>query len=213
MKKINLFTIILFAAIIIVFNSCIENEKDYLNVSPTSLHFEWDDNYDQRQNVVISSNRSIFQENISTSAEWCGIYFNTGRQELQIYPQKNTSSNNRTASVVISLGSLQRTIEVYQGGVTKLEAPIISLSTSIPGPDSHYTKVYVRWKPVSGATSFHVYRSSSADGTYTQINNTTNNYEFTDNYPLIGYNYYKVKAFVGNIESEFSNIEYVIIYQ
>ena len=55
------------------------------------------------------------------------------------------------------------------------------------------TSIKLSWNSVSGATSYNIYRSSSASGTYTSYGNlsATSGY---DNNPFNGANYYKVSA-------------------
>jgi len=55
------------------------------------------------------------------------------------------------------------------------------------------SSVIVSWSSVSGATSYKVYRSNSAAGTYSLIGSPSNS-SYTDNSPLDGYNYYKIAA-------------------
>ena len=67
------------------------------------------------------------------------------------------------------------------------------------------TSIVVQWDLVSEATYYEVYRSSSPDGSYSQVGSSTTNNQITDNSPLNGDNYYKVKAFNDDEESEYSN--------
>ena len=68
--------------------------------------------------------------------------------------------------------------------------------------------VHISWNSVADATRYKVYRSSSASGSYSQIGNPTNSTGFTDNNPLSGGNYYKVKAINDAGESDYSNYAY-----
>ena len=67
------------------------------------------------------------------------------------------------------------------------------------------SQIQVSWSSVSNATSYKVYRSSSANGSYTLIGSPTNIYYYDTN-PLTGYNYYKVKAVNNAGESAFSSV-------
>ena len=67
------------------------------------------------------------------------------------------------------------------------------------------SQIQVSWNSVSNATSYKVYRSSSANGSYTLIGSPTNIYYYDTN-PLTGYNYYKVKAVNSAGESAFSSV-------
>lgn len=55
-------------------------------------------------------------------------------------------------------------------------------------------EVRISWNPVSNATSYKVYRSRSASGTYSQIGSATTFTFLSDFSPNEGTNYYKVKA-------------------
>ena len=68
------------------------------------------------------------------------------------------------------------------------------------------TQIYIIWNSVSNATSYKVYRSSSASGSYSQIGSATSNTYLHDSNPLIGYNYYKVKAVNSAGESDYSPV-------
>ena len=90
----------------------------------------------------------------------------------------------------------------YSGGATVPSAPT-GVSATVSG-----SQVYVSWGSVSNATSYKVYRSSTASGTYTQIGSTTSNTYLYDSSPLTGYNYYKVKAVNSAGESSYSSYAY-----
>ena len=55
------------------------------------------------------------------------------------------------------------------------------------------SSIYITWQPVSGANSYKIYRSSSADGSY-KLNGGASSASYRDNSPMSGYNYYKVSA-------------------
>ena len=77
-------------------------------------------------------------------------------------------------------------------------------------------KVTITWQPVSGASSYSVWRSSSSNGSYSPLVYINSSTSYTDNWPSTGYNYYKVIANenIGNggmyIESDFSS--YTSVY-
>lgn len=77
-------------------------------------------------------------------------------------------------------------------------------------------KVTITWQPVSGASSYSVWRSSSSNGSYSPLVYINSSTSYTDNWPSTGYNYYIVKAneHIGNggmyIESDFSS--YTSVY-
>lgn len=61
-------------------------------------------------------------------------------------------------------------------------------STAVPN-------IQISWNSVSNATSYKVYRSTSASSGYSQIGSETSSTYFYDSNPKNGNNYYKVKAF------------------
>jgi hypothetical protein len=64
--------------------------------------------------------------------------------------------------------------------------------------------ISISWNAVSNATSYKIYRSSSVNGSYSQI--TTSYYTSVSDYnPLNGNNYYKVKAVNSVGESNYSS--------
>lgn len=70
---------------------------------------------------------------------------------------------------------------------TSLSAPT-GLNASING-----SAIRVSWNYVSNASNYKVYRASSSYGSYSLLTSTSNTY-YTDESPLNGSNYYKVKA-------------------
>jgi hypothetical protein len=65
--------------------------------------------------------------------------------------------------------------------------------------------ILISWSPVSNATSYKVFRSSSSGGSYSQIGSSTSNTYMYDDSPLSGSNYYKVKAVNNAGESSYSS--------
>lgn len=70
-------------------------------------------------------------------------------------------------------------------------------STTLPN-------VYISWNSVEGATQYIVYRSTTANGSYTQIATTASTFSYDGN-PKQGNNYYKVKAKNSAGESSYSD--------
>ncbi len=79
------------------------------------------------------------------------------------------------------------------GGTTVPDAPT-GVTAENTGP-VQYPSICISWNSVSNATSYKVYRSTSASGSYSQIGSETSYTTLYDNNPRQGYNYYKVKAF------------------
>ncbi len=86
---------------------------------------------------------------------------------------------------------------------TKPSAPTNVSATNIGS--ALLPTIQISWSSVSSATSYKVYRSSSASGSYSQIGSTTSSTSLSDNNPLTGYNYYKVKAVNSAGESDYSS--------
>lgn len=79
------------------------------------------------------------------------------------------------------------------GGTTVPDAPT-GVTAENTGP-VQYPSICISWNSVSNATSYKVYRSTSANGSYSQIGSETSYTTLYDNDPRQGKNYYKVKAF------------------
>ena len=88
------------------------------------------------------------------------------------------------------------------GGTTVPNAPTGVTATNVG--TSTVPKIEISWNTVSNATSYKVYRSSSANGSYSQIGSPSSN-SYIDFSPEYGYNYYKVKAVNSAGESGFSS--------
>ena len=92
------------------------------------------------------------------------------------------------------------------GGQQKPSAPT-GVTVSNEG-NNYIPDVRIRWNEVNNATSYYIYKSSSANGTYSKIGDTSYaSYGFTDtNAPTNGGTaYYKVKAVNSSGESPFSD--------
>lgn len=72
--------------------------------------------------------------------------------------------------------------------------------------NAYIPDVRVRWNPVSNATSYYIYKSSSANGSYSKIGENTYTSFYDSNPPTNGASaYYKVKAVNSAGESAFSD--------
>lgn len=89
------------------------------------------------------------------------------------------------------------------GGSTTVPNAPTGVTATNSGTSSN-PNVRISWNSVSTATSYKIYRSSSASGTYSQLGSTTNTY-YNDSNPMSGYNYYKVKAVNSAGESSYSS--------
>lgn len=74
--------------------------------------------------------------------------------------------------------------------------------------NNYIPEIRISWNSVSNATSYKIYRSTSAYGTYNQIGTATSSCKYSDYNPASGYNYYKVKAVNKAGESSYSNYAY-----
>lgn len=103
-----------------------------------------------------------------------------------------------------SSGSSSGLLALLGGG----EPGVLEAPQNVTASNGSFTdRVTVAWDAVTGATYYQVYRCDTEDGTYELIsdNETLTTYDDTD--PLVtdvNY-YYKVKAFNGTTESEFSD--------
>ena len=88
------------------------------------------------------------------------------------------------------------------GNSTKPNAP--TNVTAVNVGNGTRPEIKISWSSVSNATSYNIYRSSSASGSYSQINSTSDLYYYDLN-PLTGNNYYKVKAVNDAGESSYSS--------
>lgn len=70
--------------------------------------------------------------------------------------------------------------------------------------NAYIPEIHISWNSVQGATSYKVYRSTSANGSYSLLDETTYT-SLTDWSPRNGKNYYKVKAFNSAGGSDYSS--------
>ena len=87
--------------------------------------------------------------------------------------------------------------------VKKPSAPTGVTAESAGPPSAQY--VCITWNEVENATSYKVYRATSANGYYSQIGYETTKTLLYDYDPELGKNYYKVKAINSAGESEYSS--------
>ena len=106
-----------------------------------------------------------------------------------------------------SAGSMSSyTTYTFIAGCQQLNAPTGVTATNVGSSSS--PQIQISWNSVSTATSYKVYRSSSSNGTYSQIGSATSNTYLYDYSPMTGYNYYKVKAVNSAGESPYSSYAY-----
>ncbi len=90
---------------------------------------------------------------------------------------------------ITAYNSVSQTDSIYltQSTNTNVDPPLnVIIQPQIDG-------IHINWSPVSNATSFHIYRSSSINGTYTEISRVTTN-SFLDQTAPGNSNYYYITA-------------------
>ena len=182
------------------------------SVSPTSLSFESNGG---GRGVYINSSNSW---SASSSATWCTLSpsSGSGSSTLHVDVTANTSSSARSTTVRVTSNGESQVINVTQsgtggggGGTTVPSAPT-GVTAANEGPVlSPY--VVVRWNEVSNATSYIIYRSGSASGTYSQVGTSTGLSFYDNGATAPGTYYYKVKAKNSAGTSGYSNYASVTI--
>lgn len=171
-------------------------------VSGTSITISW-------QSVSGANSYNIYR---SSSAN--GTYSQIGTSTSSSFRDNSPISgyNYYKISSVNDKGESQQSNYTYcnytsgGGSATIPNAPTNVSATNV-GND-YLPNIQISWSAVSNATSYLVYRSSTAYGTYTQIGSSTLNTYMYDSNPLSGNNYYKVKAANSAGTSSYSSYAY-----
>ena len=211
MKKL-LFLFTMAFAVILGLNSCGEETPPpvTLSVSPLSLNFPAEGG---SQTVQITTNafwHAIRYETFfNVNGDERGSPSGEGNTTITVNVSPNTSTNPRQGNIRIWASGRTDDYRLEMIGVTQAgtsgggggTAPSIPTggSATVSG-----NSVNLSWNSVSGATSYRIYRSSSASGTFSPIGTiawTT----FTDNSPLTGNNSYRVRAINSAGESQQSS--------
>ena len=170
------------------------------NVSGSRIRVSW--------NYV--SNASSYRVYRSSSSY--GTYTLLGSSSYSYYYDDDPLSNNyyKVTSVGSDGSESEKSSYAYcqysgggGGGVTSPDAP-----TGVTAENTGSTlvpNVKISWNSVTNATSYKVYRSSTASGTYSQLGSATSNTYLYDSSPMQGKNYYKVKAVNSAGESAYSS--------
>ena len=110
---------------------------------------------------------------------------------------------NGNTKMTLSFGDeVVMALYIYEGPIPSMEQENSSptgVTASVDG-----SSILISWQSVSGATKYKIYRSSSANGSYSLIGESSTN-SYRDNSPVSGYNYYKVSAVNNNGESQQSS--------
>ncbi len=125
--------------------------------------------------------------------------------KVRAYAQGMGGYYSEAVRVYVASGSGQEPGGEEPGGEpgAKPAAPTAVSATNVG--NAMLPEVEISWNAVPGATSYKVYRSSSASGFYTQIGGAVSTTRTSDYAPLTGANYYKVKAVNDLGESDFSS--------
>ena len=169
--------------------------------SSSSISVSWSavtgaTSYEVYYEVGSSTTKNLVSTVSSTS------YTHTGLSASTTYYYYIKAINNAGASS-FSSSAIATTTSGSGGGTTKPSAPTGVTASNVGS--ALIPEIRISWNSVSGATSYKVYRSSSASGTYSQIGSSTSYTQLSDISPLNGYNYYKVKAVNSAGESDYSS--------
>lgn len=118
--------------------------------------------------------------------------------------------NYYKVSAVNNYGESQQSSYAECNYTENIEPTTLSAPTNVRVANegnNYIPDVIVRWDAVSGAKTYKVYKSSSANGSYSLMEEVDAYYHAcTDpNPPTSGSRYYKVKAVNGSVESTYSN--------
>jgi fibronectin type 3 domain-containing protein len=175
------------------------SEYAYVDFRPTSLQ------PCPIQNLTISGNANTLTLNWQPYiAEYCGIPIsyevnkrNTITGEFDLLT--TTTNTNYTDNNVHPGLNWYEVVATNNAGASQNVSKISdNIPISVPlglGSGVSGNSIILQWNIVSKATGYQIFTSSSANGTYTLIDEITiNTNTWTDHYPNQGMNYYKIKA-------------------
>ena len=209
------FKVVLCAVTLIVMSACSSDsneEEPYLffNNSPIQIGSNGG-----IRGLTITSN---IQWRAYENCEWLQLSSDsgTGNGTLNIHVSPNTSSNSRSTEITIMSrsGSYNYSLYIIQdgnndnpGGGNTQQKPSAPTGVTVSNEGNNYTPdVRVRWNAVSNATTYYIYKSSSANGAYSKIGESSYTVYSDSNAPTNGASaYYKVKAVNNAGESTFSD--------
>lgn len=180
----------------------------YLSVSPTEINI---DNYIGGTSYISVSGAKANEVSISIADKWVSCQPD-GERHLFVAIGSNLTTSSRRTTITISYNGASKTVTVNQvgkgggsgGSNTKPAAPTnvrVENYGNVSIPD-----IRVSWSASSGATNYTVYRSTSANGSYSQIGSTSNTYMTDTRSVSVGNTYYyKVKASNSYGTSDYSN--------
>lgn len=174
--------------------------EQYFSVSPSQIDF---DKYQGGTSYVTVNGAKADDVAISVGDTWvsCKPY---SINSLAVTAGSNMSTNPRWTIITITYNGRSQTVKVTQvgkgggsggseGSTSKPAAPTnvrVENYGNVNIPD-----IRVSWSASSGATSYTVYRSTSANGSYSQIGSTSSTYMVDTRSVSVGNTYYyKVTA-------------------
>lgn len=187
-----------------------------LSASPQQLNYSKNGG---TQNVFLSgySTNSDYANKVSlsTSATWLTV--NHERDGVFTVKAASNPGSERTGSVTFSSAGSSCSISVTQdgsggstggdntGGQTNQKPAAPTGLTAIPDGPSTAPFAMVKWNNVQGATSYIVYRSNTAQGSYSQLKTVTYASYADESVKYGNTYYYKVKAVNSYGQSDFSS--------
>jgi len=162
--------------------------------SSSSIRITWN-------SISGASSYKIYRSSIVT-----GTYTQIGTNTTNNYTNTNLTPSTTyfyKVSMVTNTGA-ESDQSIYVSAAT----PAIAVPTNVTASAQSSSSIRISWTSVSEASSYRIYRSATASGTYTQIGtNTTNSYTNTNLTPSTAY-FYKVST-VTNTGAESDQSVYV----
>lgn len=131
-----------------------------------------------------------------------GTYTKVATTSARTYRDSSLTSGTTYYYKIVAYNSSETSSYSSAKGITPV---VIDRPTIYYSRADSTTSLTIKWSNVPCATSYHVYRATSASGTYTNIGNTTKT-SFTDSGLSSGVTYYyKVKAVGNSTAGKYSN--------
>lgn len=167
-------------------------------VSSKEIKLTWDPAVDAASYTVSRSTAENGTYSTIATAVKDTTYSNTGLTADRTYYYKVQAANSKGTSDYSNLVS----------AATLKLPPIPSAPTGLIAEAADSSIISLVWQPVTGATSYYVYRAASSSGTYSNIAIVTNN-SYSDTALMASTTYYyKVKAYNESGLSNYSSIVY-----
>jgi putative cell wall-binding protein len=91
-------------------------------------------------------------------------------------------------------GVVSDTVLLSFGSVTSDSSRVPSVPTDLDATEVSSDEIYLDWDAASRATSYYIYRATSANGTYSKIDTVTSTYYYDDGLSEDRTYYYKIQA-------------------